>query len=65
MDTGTELAAVLLNISGWIEQSLRSSAVKMQRVEDNSFVHRPIELTEKELERTRVAIRAAQSRFDA
>ncbi|MFI8978053.1 hypothetical protein ACIGO9_34600 [Nocardia asteroides] len=65
MDTGTELAAVLLNISGWIEQSLRSSAVKMQRVEDNSFVHRPIELTEEELERTRVAIRAAQSRFDA
>lgn len=64
MDTGTELAAVLLNLSGWIEQALRSSTVRIQRVEDNSFVHRPIELTERENEHTRIAIGAARSRLD-
>ncbi|MGW4632711.1 hypothetical protein [Nocardia sp. NPDC004415] len=64
LDTGTELAAVLLNATGWIEQALRSVGGEAVRVEDNSFTHRPVELTEGEVLRTRVAIRSARSRFE-
>ncbi|WP_278265442.1 hypothetical protein [Nocardia sp. AG03] len=64
LDSGTELAAVLLNATGWIEQALRSGGGNAVRVEDNSFTHRPVELTEGEVLRTRVAIRSARSRFE-
>ncbi|MGW5440223.1 hypothetical protein [Nocardia asteroides] len=64
LDTGTELSAMLLNATGWIEQALRSVAGNVERVEDNSFVHRPVELTEGEMGRTRAAIRDARSRFE-
>ncbi|WP_336086117.1 hypothetical protein [Nocardia sp. SSK8] len=64
LDTGTELAAVLLNATGWIEQALRSAGGNAVRVEDNSLTHRPVELTEAEVLRTRVAIRSARSRFE-
>lgn len=64
LDTGTALAATLLNATGWIEQALRSVAGKVERVEDNSFVHRPVELTEDEVRSTRAAIRAARTRLE-
>ncbi|MEV0342228.1 hypothetical protein AB0H49_24695 [Nocardia sp. NPDC050713] len=62
VDKGTEAIGLLLSATGWIQKALRTGGMTMETVEDNTFVHRPVELSAAELVDTREAIAAAKLR---
>ncbi|MFC9433408.1 hypothetical protein [Nocardia sp. NPDC057030] len=65
LDAGTEASAALLNMTGWLQDLTRTTNQPLTTIEDNTFTHRPIDLTSTELDNTRAAIATAAMRAQA
>lgn len=63
VDTGTEAIGVLMHATDRIKEAARAAGLTVEAVEDNTFGHRPIELSAAELADTCAAIAGAQLRL--